>query len=56
MQLGTGSYILLSDTFSIMKDDYEEERKIFKCDHENGKNMNFKQEREIALLGTPNTK
>lgn len=56
MQLGTGSYILLSDTLSIMTDDYEEERKIFKCDHETRKKMNYKQGRKIALLGTPNTK
>lgn len=55
MQLGTGSYIFLSDTLSIMTDDYEE-RKIFKCDHETGKKMNYKQGRKIALLGTPNTK
>lgn len=56
MQLGTGSYIFLSDTLSIMTDDYEEERKIFKCDHEAGKKMNYKQGRKITLLGILQTK
>lgn len=56
MQLGTGSYILLSDTLSIMTDDYEEERKTFKCDQETCKKTKYNQWRKTALLGTPNTK